>query len=305
VAAVGCTSPEPSPAVPAADPAVAAAPAAAHAARVHAHAAGEKAFFANAYLVETEHGVVAIDAPFTVTEAKAFRAELDALGKPLLAALVTHAHPDHVNGLGELVRGSNAPIVALAGVDATLREIDGPKRAYWSPIYKDEYPATTAFPTRTVRPREKLVFDGVAFTALDLGAGESADEGVWLVDDGARRVAFVGDLVMNRVHPWLAEGRSATWIAALGRAEQELAGVAAIYPGHGEAGTLEALAWERSYLEAYRAAVKELAHGNGKLDDAAKKALAVKMDAVLPNGRLGALVGMSADSVAAELAAAK
>jgi glyoxylase-like metal-dependent hydrolase (beta-lactamase superfamily II) len=298
-----CTTAD-APAPVVAPPAAAPAPAAPReAAKVHVHAAGEKGFFANAYLVETAHGVVCVDAPFTVSEARALRAELDALHKPLLAALVTHAHPDHVNGLTELVRGSKAPVVALAGVDRTLHEIDVPKRAFWSPIYKDEYPPSTTFPTRTVGSGERVVFDGVAFTALDLGQGESADEGVWVADLGPARAAFVGDLVMNRVHGWLAEGHTGPWIASLDRAEHELAGVATIYPGHGESGTVETLAWQKSYLEAYRAAVRELGHGGAKLDEPAKKELAARMERTLPNGRLAALVTMSADAVAAELAA--
>ena len=51
---------------------------------VHLHASGEGGIFANAYLVETPNGVVAIDGTLTVTESRAFRARVDALKKPLL-----------------------------------------------------------------------------------------------------------------------------------------------------------------------------------------------------------------------------
>lgn len=266
---------------------------------VHVHAAGEAAFFANAYLVETEHGVVAVDAPFTVTEAKRFRAELDALKKPLLAVLVTHAHPDHVNGITALVEGrpEKAPIYALSGVQKTLREIDGPKRAYWTPIYKDEYPTRTTFPDTEVKDGETITLDGVGFTAHDVGAGESADETVWTME----KDAFVGDLVMNRVHPWLAEGRSGAWISSLAAARPLLAKATKVYPGHGVVGDASALEWQKSYLEAYRAAVAEVAKGKASLDDAQKKALETRMKAFLPGAPLEALIAMGADPVAAEL----
>src|SRR5215813_12689568 len=80
--------------------------------RVHAHACGEDGIFVNAYLVETDAGVIAVDATLTVWTGRAFRARVDALGKPLLGALVTHPHPDHVAGLAELITDGDTPIFA-------------------------------------------------------------------------------------------------------------------------------------------------------------------------------------------------
>jgi len=57
--------------------------------RVRRHASGEGGLFANAYLIESTEGVVAIDATLTETESKAFRAELEALRKSLLAVMIT------------------------------------------------------------------------------------------------------------------------------------------------------------------------------------------------------------------------
>jgi glyoxylase-like metal-dependent hydrolase (beta-lactamase superfamily II) len=295
-----CATPSPIPSTGATGTSAAAAPI------VHVHTAGDAAFVANAYLIETEHGVVAVDAPFTVSEAKKFRAELDALHKPLLAVLVTHAHPDHVNGIGALVGGPEAaqtPIYAISGVDRTLRAIDAGKRAYWTPIYKEEYPTSTTFPNRIVEGGEKVVLDGVTFSAIDVGQGESDDETVWRLE-GATPHVFVGDLVMNRVHAWLAEGHSAAWLTSLAKVEKELEPTAIVHPGHGATAGVEALAWQRKYLETYRAAVREIAPGKSTLGDDQKKVLTARMEAFLPAAPLAMLVAMSADSVAAELSAA-
>ena len=289
-----CTTPQPLPATEAK---------AAPAPIVHVHTAGEAAFVANAYLVETAHGVVAIDAPFTVSEGKKLRAELDALHKPLLAVLVTHAHPDHVNGIGALVAGTKAPIYALSSVDRALHAIDAGKRAYWTPIYGAEYPTTTTFPDHLVSDGEQVVLDGATFTALDLGQGESDDETIWKLEGPTPHV-FVGDLVMNHVHPWLAEGHSSAWLASLTRAEKIVGPDAIVHPGHGAVSGSDGFAWERSYLETYRAATRELAQGKSTLTDDQKKVLTAKMEAFLPQAPLAALVAMSADAVAAELAAA-
>ena len=52
---------------------------------IYAHMSGEGGIFANAYLIETANGVVAIDSTLTVNESKALRVSLDSFKKPLLA----------------------------------------------------------------------------------------------------------------------------------------------------------------------------------------------------------------------------
>ena len=43
---------------------------------------------------------------------RALRAQVESLQKPLLAVLVTHAHPDHYGGVVELVGGDDLPVIA-------------------------------------------------------------------------------------------------------------------------------------------------------------------------------------------------
>src|SRR5215475_2171639 len=87
---------------------------------VHRHIGGENDVLANAYLVETEKGVVAVDATMTVAESARLRAELLAIRKPLLAVLITHGHPDHYGGVGA---GEAEPVaVVLAVANALFTE---------------------------------------------------------------------------------------------------------------------------------------------------------------------------------------
>src|SRR5436853_6960847 len=90
---------------------------------IHRYAAGASGLFVNAYLVETPHGVVAIDATLTESDSKALRAKIDSIGKPLLAILITHGHPDHYNGVTNLIAGRAVPppVPATAGVDSVIR----------------------------------------------------------------------------------------------------------------------------------------------------------------------------------------
>jgi glyoxylase-like metal-dependent hydrolase (beta-lactamase superfamily II) len=53
--------------------------------------------------------VVAVDALLTETDSRSLRARLERLGKPLLAVLLTHGHPDHYNGVTKLVGRETRP----------------------------------------------------------------------------------------------------------------------------------------------------------------------------------------------------
>ena len=62
--------------------------------KVHVHKSSESGLFANAYIVETNCSLVAIDATLTVSEARSFRDRLTKLGKRLEAVHITHVDPN-------------------------------------------------------------------------------------------------------------------------------------------------------------------------------------------------------------------
>jgi glyoxylase-like metal-dependent hydrolase (beta-lactamase superfamily II) len=273
---------------------------------IYTYTAGANGLFVNSYLVETDDGVVAIDGNLLVSDAKAFRARLDALHKPLLAVLVTHGHPDHFNGVVELVRGQgDVPIYATPEGKAVIEEVAEPKRAQWTPTYGDEWPRETAYPNAVVKDGETLAIGGLRIRAHELGPCESASEAVFVVEgqDGGGPVAFTGDLFYNAHHSYNADGFTAAWLDALDRAPALLAGADALYPGHGRPGGPEALDAQRRYQLMLREAVRNLAGGAPSLSDGAKEQLTARMSAFLPDPALAWLVGLSADAVAAELAA--
>ena len=140
--------------------------------RAH-YRSGETGLFVNSYLVEGANGVVAIDAPLLLSDGRAFRARLEALGKPLLGVLVTHPHPDHYNTITDLVAGEEVPVIAHHDVDREIRASDDSKRAQWGPMFGDEWPASATFPNRTVADEETVELGGLRFTAWDFGPCES------------------------------------------------------------------------------------------------------------------------------------
>jgi glyoxylase-like metal-dependent hydrolase (beta-lactamase superfamily II) len=271
--------------------------------KIHTHASGEEGLAVNAYLVETEKGVVAVDATLTVSEARAFRAELEALNKPLLAVLLTHPHSDHVAGLTELVGSPEVPILALPSIDKVMRETEDEKHAQWGPVFGDEWIPRWTYPNRFVEDREAVEFDGVTYRVHDLGPGGDSDaNSIWSTENGGPRVAFTGDIVFNGTHSYIADGHVLAWLANLENTRALLADVEKIYPGHGAEASLDLLEAQKAYLLTYCAAVKELSDGEPALTETAGEELERRMEEYLPEAPLKFMIDLSAAAVAAELA---
>jgi glyoxylase-like metal-dependent hydrolase (beta-lactamase superfamily II) len=267
---------------------------------VHTYRSGEAGLFVNSYLAEGADGVVAIDAPLLLSDGRAFRARLEALGKPLLGVLVTHPHPDHYNTITELLAGQEVPVIAHRDVEREIRAKDDAKRAQWGPLFGDEWPASATFPNRTVVDEESVELGDLRFTAWDFGPCESESETVWLLGDGD--TAFVGDLAFNGTHGYLADGRTDAWLRAIDRAEEALAGVHTLYVGHGPPTGPAVLAEQRRYLLMAREAIARAAGDRAQLSEDEVNRVTSLMERYLPAAPLSWLVSAGAPAVAAELA---
>ncbi|MDJ0346842.1 MBL fold metallo-hydrolase [Streptomyces sp. H10-C2] len=270
---------------------------------MHTYTAGEAGLFVNSYLLETESGVVVVDTNLLNADIDALKARVAAVGKPLEAVFVTHAHPDHFNGVFELIRQApEVPVYATVGVAKTIREIADAKRAKWSPVYGDQWPAQTAYPTVELSDGQTVVLDGLVITARELGAAEShADSYLLAAADGARPVAFIGDVAFHGTHPYTADGHSASWLSALDTVTKELGDIPRLYAGHGAPTGPEIFAEQRRYLVFYRETVRRLADGAPELTEAAKTELERELTRFLPETPLTWMIQLGADAVAAEL----
>jgi glyoxylase-like metal-dependent hydrolase (beta-lactamase superfamily II) len=272
---------------------------------VHTYQAAESGLLVNSYLVEGESGVVVVDTNLLVSDIAALRARLAALNKPLRGILVTHAHPDHFNGIQALVKDGEVPVCATASVGRMIKEIADAKRAQWSPVYGDQWPAETYYPNSLLADGASVTFDELRFTVRDLGPAEShADSYFVLVADGGAPVAFTGDLAFSGTHPYTADGHSGRWLAALDVLAGELADMRTLYPGHGGPAGPALFAEQRRYLLYYRELIRRLSGGQPRLTDAARAELDAGLRSFLPGAPLTWMIGLGADAVAAELAGA-
>lgn len=265
--------------------------------RIHTYTAAEAGLLVNSYLIEAADGVVLVDANLLLSDVRALAARITALHKPLLGVFVTHAHPDHFNGL-PLLAGEDTPVYAAAGVADTIARIADAKREQWRPVYGDEWPDRHRVPDRRLDNGSVVELGGLRLTLHAVGEAESHADSYLTLDD----VAFIGDLAFHGTHPYTADGHTGRWLAALDTLAGALDG-ATLYPGHGSPGDGAMLADQRRYLMMYREAVRNLAAGAPSLTDPQRERLTAVMTRYLPGAPLSWMIGLGADAVAAELAA--
>ncbi|GCE14810.1 MBL fold metallo-hydrolase [Tengunoibacter tsumagoiensis] len=273
----------------------------AHPLTIHIHTSTPETFFVNSYLVETAAGIVVIDTQFVLSQARAVKAQLDALGRPLAAIIITHPHPDHFNGTALLLEGrSNVPVYATPLTVQGIQAIEAAKRTEWKGKYGDDYPDQTYIPTHLIPSGKTVAIGGLTWRFEDLGPGEAANETVIVVDEV--NILFCGDVMYHHVHSWLVEGRSSAWLAQLGTVLQHYKGIERIYPGHGRPTTLRALNDEVDYINTYQSLVRAELERSGSISPESKAGIKAQILQRYPaTWPLASLIDYNIDGISKEL----
>jgi glyoxylase-like metal-dependent hydrolase (beta-lactamase superfamily II) len=214
----------------------------------------EKDFAVNSWLVPTATGLVVIDTQFTVSEAEKLSQAIAKTDRRLRAVIITHPHPDHFNGICRLLQITGVPIYATRSTIDVIHTTADAKRAQWKPIYGADYPDKTCEPDAVVPSNAAIRIDGTVFQIRDFGPGEATDESIIVVP--SLKAVFVGDLIYQHMHPWLAEGRFELWLEQLDRLEKTIPPDFTIYPGHGSAAGTAVIGAQRRYIVDFRDAVE-------------------------------------------------
>ena len=253
----------------------------------------------NAGIVHLGDATLVFDTFVTPAPARELRAAAETLtGAPVRYVVNSHYHMDHTYGNAEfpdavvIATATTRDLIAQRGgsllervqadthpepgflsqFEVAMRaEPDEARRAdmamelsEWRALHGAAPHMTLRLPDVTLA--ERLVLHGSRRSAelLSYGGGHTPSDAFLYLP--AERIAFMGDLVPVRTHPFFA-GDAAEWLRILERVEQ--LDIATLVPGHGQVGTLADCATTRRYIGELRALAEALARAGGTADDAA------------------------------------
>jgi glyoxylase-like metal-dependent hydrolase (beta-lactamase superfamily II) len=268
--------------------------------KVHQYASPAGGIFSNSYIIELDKSIIVVDGTLLVSTSKALKTKMDSIGKPLVGVLITHGHPDHYNGLGNITK-KETPIYATQSVLNVITKSDSAKEKQWTPMFGDEWPKNRIFPNKTLANKGSVTFEGVTFTVNEVGVGESDADTYWVANHKGKKYAFIGDIVLEGVHAYLSDGHYKEWLSNLKTLRPTMNKMALIYPGHGIAGDAKMFDWQKGYLDTYVNTIKKISKGSNTLNDNQKAELVLEMKKYLPNDKLEFLISLGADVVATRM----
>ena len=213
---------------------------------LRAHQSAEYSGKVNSWLIETATEVAVVDAQLVMPEAQQVAELVRSTGKKLAWVWITHGHPDHYAGLEALQKAF--PGVPLYARPSTTT--DGPEilRKFDAPLQKFFPGEMTSGPVALqAYTAPSISVGGVELKIVDLAGGEHGTTTMLVIP--SLRAALVGDVVYNKVHPWLNEMDDAGVLKQIDMLGT-LADVDTFYPGHGEP-------FDRSFLPIYRGYVTD------------------------------------------------
>jgi glyoxylase-like metal-dependent hydrolase (beta-lactamase superfamily II) len=213
-------------------------------------------FLVTSTLVSGAQDAVLIDAQFTLADAKAVAARIQASHKKLTTVYVTHAHPDHYFGFPALKEAfPDAKLVALPATIAGIEKTWQDKVKQWKPLYKDGITDHPVVPEPLAG--NSLELEGEKLEIVGGLQGDETDNSyVWIP---SLSTVVAGDIVYDQVFPWTAETTPEARVAWQATLDKLAAlGAKAVVPGHQKAEQKQDpqnLQFTQGYLKAYDTAL--------------------------------------------------
>ncbi len=254
---------------------------------IHKYTSTVMDWIVNVHMVETESGVVLIDGAIAASSGNEIRDIIDnKIGKPLLGVLLTHGHPDHYIGVGNIVKEDVVPFYAVQAAIDQAKERDVEESPTIEAAFGDDFPRKKMFPNSVVQDGDKLTFDGLDLQIWHYGACESDSDAVWIISIDGNKHVFIGDIIYNHMHLFMKDGHSLNWLKALNRLQSEFDINTVFYPSHGEICGTEIIYWDKAYIEMYLGTLKDLLGERDTLTEDEKAKLIERVRSFFPSDDL-------------------
>jgi glyoxylase-like metal-dependent hydrolase (beta-lactamase superfamily II) len=270
----------------------------------------------NSWIIESKNGVVVIDTQRQLSEGKNVLEEAKKINKPILGVIITHPHPDHINGAEALLNGTaNVPIYSTQSTFDIMKNDKGGLIALSKQILGNDYSNQTILPNNIVKSGKNITIDEITYNFEDIGPGEAGD--MTLIHLPSQKILFTGDVVNNRMHPFLAEGRSSEWIKQIEYIMQNYSNAEILFPGHGQSGPPKTLLDEQlNYINTFRSLVEQQQQmqsaaevGGENITEEGKARIKSELQSIYPNyisvATLSNMLDINIDAVAKEISQEK
>jgi glyoxylase-like metal-dependent hydrolase (beta-lactamase superfamily II) len=271
----------------------------------------------NSWIIESKNGVVVIDTQRQLSEGKNVLEEAKKINKPILGVIITHPHPDHINGAEALLNGTaNVPIYSTQSTFDIMKNDKGGLIALSKQILGNDYSNQTILPNNIVKSGKNITIDEITYNFEDIGPGEAGD--MTLIYLPSQKILFTGDVVNNRMHPFLAEGRSSEWIKQIEYIMQNYSDAEILFPGHGQSGPPKTLLDEQlNYINTFRSLVEQQQQqmqsaaevGGENITEEGKARIKSELQSIYPNyisvATLSNMLDINIDAVAKEISQEK
>jgi glyoxylase-like metal-dependent hydrolase (beta-lactamase superfamily II) len=195
----------------------------------------ERGFEVASVIVTGKTDAVLIDAQWTLSNAHRVIAEIAETGKELKTIYVTHAHPDHYFGLGEVAEAfPSARVTALASVARTINKQFFGKLEHWETVIG---PTNVCRKTVNIESLSEnyIELEGERIEIIPEVIGDlTYNTVVWIP---SIKTLYGSDVLFNQAHPFTCEVTAEErqqWIRDIERLEKM--GAEVIIPGHQKPG---------------------------------------------------------------------